>query len=117
MNQNLFIMLLNDTNGISLVTEVINPHKSNMLTEMVTGCFQIRESKEFSIKLLKTNNTIAAMINGSAGKLSANPISFSLSSTDSGTTKTVNMISLSIDNRLSITSAMATGKRYNQKIS
>src|SRR5687767_10787468 len=117
MNQNLFIILLIDTKGISLVTEVIRPQPSNIQTEMVTGCFHILESKEFSISALNTKSIIAAMIKGSAGRLKANPISFSLSSKESGTTKTVNMISLSIDSILSITSAIATGNKYNQKIS
>ena len=104
-------MLLIDINGISLVIQVIKPQPSSIQTDMVTGCFQILESKEFSIKLLNTNRIMAAMIKGSAGRLNAKPISFSFNSTDSGTTKTVNITSLSIDNKLNITRAMATGNK------
>ena len=111
MNQHLLIILLKETRGISLVKQVIIPQPKNKQTEIVTGCFHIFESKEFSINALKMNRTMVAIIRGSDGMLIANPISCSFNSNDNGVTNTININSLSIDSKLNITNAMATGKR------
>jgi hypothetical protein len=101
---------LNETIGISEVSDVIVIHTKLIKMANVIGCFMIFESNLFSSINLKKNNNITPNIKGSVGiYIPMPPISNSSKLIDKGVEKIINHIKLSSLKKAINTIAKAQG--------